>query len=632
MCGITGIYHFHKIEQKEIEQCRAAVEQLKKRGPDNQSVHVKDNICLGHTRLSIIDTSPAANQPFLDSSSRYSLVYNGEIYNYKELRHKLQQAGFEFRTESDTEVLLNWFIHKGTAGFCDLNGFFAFAIYDKLEKELYLVRDRYGIKPLLYYMDDKKVLFASEMKALMQYDLPREIDFSSLNAYLQLNYVPAPHSMLINVKKLEPGCFMHIKNQSEVSIYTYYNIPYPPVLGKYNEISYEKAQIKLVELLDESVQKRLVADVSLGTFLSGGIDSSAITALASRHKSNLSTFSVGYKDEAHFDETKYALKVAKKFKTDHHVFSLDKNDLMQSLFDLLENVDEPFADSSAIAVNTLSAESRKLVKVALSGDGADELFAGYHKHMAEYLLRIKSPVSYIAHGLQPLMPLLPQNRNSKMGNLFRKANRFGKGMKLSDEERYWQWASSMDEADAANLMQKKSNPNNYSRRKFEVLKMLGSEDFNDVLFTDMKLVLQSDMLTKVDSMSMRHGLEVRLPFLDHHLVDFAFSLPVDYKINKQMKKRILQDAFKDILPAELYNRPKQGFEVPLLKWFKTDLMELVEGNLLSDNFIKEQNLFNLNSVKKLKDQLYSSNPADSQYSVWALLVFNSWWKKYIKQS
>src|SRR5690606_28357886 len=194
----------------------------------------------------------------------------------------------------------------------------------------------------------------------------------------------------------------------------------------------------------------------------------------------------------------------------------------------------------------------------------------------------------------------------------------------------WQWASSMDEAEAASLMQKKSDPNNYSRRKSEILKNLGTEDFNDVLYTDMKLVLQSDMLRKVDSMSMMHGLEVRLPFLDHQVVDFAFSLPVYYKINKGMKKRILQDAFKEILPAELYNQPKKGFEVPLLKWFKTDLMELVEGNLLSDSFIKDQNLFNLNSVKKLKDQLYSTNPADSQYAVWALLVFNSWWKKYIK--
>lgn len=630
MCGITGIIARREINDDEFSRLKKSSERLTKRGPDASGLLNHGNIALGHRRLSIIDTGELSNQPMEDISGRYSIVFNGEVYNYQEIKNELLEQGYKFRTNSDTEVILQAYARYGTAFLNKLNGFFALAIYDKEEGTTLLARDRFGIKPLLIFKAEEVFVFASEMKAILEFDIPRKLDQSSLFTYLQLNYIPEPHSILQGVKKLEPGHYLVVSKDLKVQKIPFYQLNYPPENDNYLDIGYDKAQAKFLNLLEESVHKRLVADVPLGTFLSGGIDSSLVTALAARNTKNLNTFSVGFKDDPHFDETEFALAVAKKHKTNHHVFSLSRKDLLGSLYETLDYIDEPFADSSALAVNALSRETAKHVKVALSGDGADEMFAGYHKHMGEFVMRQNGLKQQVVKNLGGLWKALPKSRNSKVGNLFRKLHKFSVGASLTHDERYWLWAGLMSEPEAANLMSKNANAEIYSKRKEQLLHQikLGSS-FNDVLYTDMKVVLQSDMLRKVDLMSMANGLEVRTPFLDHELVNFAFQLDANFKINSEMKKRIVQDAARPLLPIELYNRPKKGFEVPLQMWMRNELSDLIENDLLSDTFIKAQNLFNVEYVRKLKHKLNSNNPDDSQANIWALLVFNSWWKRYL---
>ena len=630
MCGIVGIISRTELSTKRIEQLKLATSKLSKRGPDAKGLIHFESAAFGHRRLSIIDTSRAANQPLSTEDGRYTIVFNGEIYNYRELRSALEKEGVHFSSQSDTEVLLKSYLHYGTAFLNKLHGFFALAIYDRIEKTSLIARDRFGIKPLIIYPHDDYFIFASEMKALLCFDIPKELDHSSLYNYLQFNYIPEPHSIFQSVKKLEPGHYLKIDAENKLQKIPFYHLNYPPSESGYSQLSYQDAQDTFLDLMEKSVEQRLVSDVPIGTFLSGGIDSSLITALAAKKIKNLNTFSVGFKDDSHFDETEYAQAVSKMYNTNHHVFSLSRQDLLDSLEETLEYIDEPFADSSALAVNALSKKTAPHVKVALSGDGADELFSGYHKHQGEFMARKNGIKQNFIKASKPLLEMLPKSRNSKIGNLFRKLHKFSEGASLDKEERYWLWASLMNEASASNLMLKKAKPEVYLKRKTQYLQTIQEgNDFNDVLYTDLKMLLPSDMLRKVDLMSMSNGLEVRVPFLDHKLVDFAFSLPANYKINASMKKRIVQDAAKKLLPSELYNRPKQGFEVPLHSWFKNELSDLIHKQYLSDKFIKEQNLFNPSHVMELRNQLNSSNPLDSQGNIWAILVFNFWWKRYI---
>ncbi len=632
MCGITGIFAFNLVGKFNKIHTTAATQALAKRGPDFHNVYLDDWVGLGHRRLSIIDTSAIAHQPMWDDSERYCIIFNGEIFNYRELKQELTAKGVTFFSQSDTEVLLKLYILEKEKCLNRLNGFFAFCIYDKLEQSFFIARDRYGIKPLLYLYDEHKFLFASEMKSIVSYGIEKELDYTSLHTYLQLNYIPAPNTIFIKVKKLLPGHFIKIIN-SQISIVSYYNIPYSP--DKINQkISYEDAKEKLSNLLEASVQRRLISDVPLGAFLSGGIDSSVITALASKHKPDLHTFSIGFQDEQFFDETEYAKLVARHFKTDHTVFSLTNNDLYEHVHDILDYIDEPFADSSAINVYILSKETRKHATVALSGDGADELLAGYNKHAAFYRVLNKGWKENLVSALQPIWKAIPQSRNNPLGNKARQLARFAEGMKLGSKERYWRWAGFADEETAMKLFSEKSkaalSQEDYLNLKSDILKPIPDQGtINDMLYTDIKLVLSNDMLTKVDLMSMANGLEVRVPFLDYEVVNFLFTLPEEFKINTKIRKRILQDTFKDILPAQLYNRPKKGFEVPLLKWFRNEMKSLIVDNLLSKKFIEEQNIFNYVEIEKLKRELFSSHPGDVHARIWGLIVFQHWWKKYI---
>lgn len=630
MCGITGYYSRERVGQKQKDQLDSAIEKLSKRGPDAKGHAYFDNALLGHRRLSILDTSAASNQPFFDESNRFSMVFNGEIYNYKSIKKDLEDAGISFRSSGDTEVLLKAYIQYGTSFLNKLDGFFALAIYDSHKNEWLIARDRFGIKPLLFYNSDAFFAFASEMKALLEFDIPRAIDQNSLYTYLQLNYIPEPHSIIQDIKKLEPGHYLKIDDQKRLQSIPYYQVEYDPATPSYSTIGYEDAQVKLIELLETSVQNRLISDVPLGTFLSGGIDSSLITALASRHQKDLMTFSVGFENNKQFDESEHALLIAKKYKTNHHRFMLGEQEMIESLHHSLNYIDEPFADSSSLAVHALSNKTSQYVKVALSGDGADELFAGYNKHRGEFLMRKDGVKSALTKNLSFLWQLLPKSRHTKLGNLFRKLHKFSEGSSLSIADRYWLWAALMNEADAANLLIKKGDGEIYSRRKGNLLQALHqSDDFNNILFSDLKMVLQGDMLRKVDLMSMSCGLEVRTPFLDHKLVNFAFQLPSSYKISEFSTKRILRDASKQFLPEELYNKPKHGFEVPLWSWLNNELEDMVFNDLLSTEFLQEQNIFNVSYVNHLKNKLRSKNPADVQANIWAIVVFNHWWKRYI---
>lgn len=632
MCGITGVFAFNLVGKFNMIHVTAATMALHKRGPDFQDVYIDEFVGLGHRRLSIIDTSEIANQPMWDASKRYCIIFNGEIFNYRELRKELEADGVSFFSASDTEVLLNLYIREKEKCLNKLNGFFAFCIYDRQEQTFFLARDRYGIKPLLYLFDEDKFLFGSEMKAMIEYGIDKEIDFQSLFTYLQLNYTPAPATIFTHVKKLLPGHYLNV-SRKKLETHCYYTIP-----DKEQNTStppYDKTKDKLKDLLEDSVQRRLISDVPLGAFLSGGIDSSVVTALAAKHKPDLHTFSIGFKNEKFFDETHYANRVAKHFNTEHTVFSLTNNDLLAHVNSVLDYIDEPFADSSAINVFILSKETRKHATVALSGDGADELLGGYNKHAAFHRIINKGWQENLISSLAQVWKSLPQSRNSFLSNRIRQLNRFAEGMKLTSKERYWRWAGIAKEDQVYSLLSERSKQKfqrqEYDSRKQELQRFIPTrESIRDILMTDMSLVLPNDMLTKVDLMSMAHGLEVRVPFLDYRVVNFIFSLPDDYKITHSLRKRILQDAFRDVLPAELYNRPKKGFEVPLLKWFRKELKSLIMDDLLAEKYIREQGIFEYSEIEKLKLQLMSSNPQDVHARIWALIVFQWWWRKYIR--
>jgi asparagine synthase (glutamine-hydrolysing) len=628
MCGITGIFAFNLVGKFNKIHVTNATMVLEKRGPDFQDIYLDEWIGLGHRRLSIIDTTSVSNQPMWDDTKRYCIIFNGEIFNYRELRTMLEHKGVGFRTTGDTEVLLKLYINDGEGCLSRLNGFFSFCIYDREKQTFFVARDRYGIKPLYYVFDEDKFIFASEMKSIIQYGIERTLDYESLYTYLQLNYIPAPDTIFLNVKKLLPGHYITVQRE-RMSVHQWYTLP---TREETHEIPYSEAKKKLAELLEQSVQRRLISDVPLGAFLSGGIDSSVITALAKRHKSDLHTFSIGFRDEKFFDETHYAKLVADHLKTDHTVFSLTNDDLYAHLNSILDYIDEPFADSSAIAVYILSKETRKHATVALSGDGADEMFAGYNKHAAAFRVLNKGVKENLLDLLGPLWKILPQSRNNFLTNKFRQFRRFNEGSKRSPGDRYWKWAGFATEEDAVRLLAdtQKLDMSSYAARKSNLLRDLPQRDesINDILRSDFRLVLANDMLTKVDSMSMANSLEVRVPFLDVDLVNFAFSLPDSFKIDRTIRKKILQDAFRDILPPQLYNRPKKGFEVPLLKWFRGDMKNKILNELLDAEFVRAQGIFSPDVVEKLKNQLFSGNPGDIHARIWALIVFQTWWKKF----
>lgn len=615
MCGIQGAF-FRKGDRASTLKSHfdKLSEPIKHRGPDDLGFFVDDFVYLGHRRLSIFDLSPDGHQPMFDETKRYSLVYNGEIFNFKELKNELIAHGIKFNSQSDTEVLLQLLIQKGQAALHLLNGFFAFAFYDSLEKKMLIARDRMGIKPLYFYADENLFYFASEMKGLTSLDLPRDIQNESIQTYFQLTYIPAPKSIYKNIFKLNPGELLTIDLQ-KIETKKYYHLPIKPS----SEPNLSK---KLKDLLNHSIELRLQSDVPIGAFLSGGLDSSILVALASQMTKNLNTFSVGFKENSYFDESQYALQVAGKYQTNHHQLMVDNEMIFSEIDSILNHLDEPFADASAIPYSILCGFAKKHVSVALSGDGADELFGGYNKHRAELLSRKYASLKFLGKIFLPLLRPFSGSSENALSNTLRKTKRFLSSVSLHPDDRYLQWCQYNDPKRIKKLLiNYRSSDHLKNYLNFPNLSL------NDVLYNDQTLVLPNDMLYKVDLMSMRHSLEVRVPFLDYRIVELANSLPLTQKISSLKGKVILREEFGHLLPKSILDHPKTGFSVPLASFFEGPLKDKILKNYLDLDFIDNQKIFSLPEIKKIRSVIVNNQTKTMIPLIWSLVVFQHWYQK-----
>ena len=622
MCGIAGSYQIDTSRPTTGDRIVDALKCIAHRGPDDEGVYTAGRAVLGHRRLSIIDTSSAGHQPFADDGGRYTIVFNGEVFNFKELRMKLEVEGHSFRSNSDTEVALRLFAVKGPSFLHDLNGFFALAIHDKERDELFVARDRFGVKPFFWCEHDGRFLFASGMRALLALGAPRAIDPVSLRMYFTHYYIPAPYSMLQGVNKLRPGHSITV-TASGTKLERWYHAE--EAARATARITDTAAHVR--DLLDDAVRIRLISDVPIGTFLSGGLDSSIVSALAKRQKPDLHTFSIGYRDK-YYDETPFAEIVAKHLGTQHTTFTLSNEDLAENYDGLLASIDEPFADQSALPSYVLNKRTRAHVTVALSGDGADEIFGGYRKHQAE--LRVQNPgiVERLALIGAPLWRALPKSRNNTLTDRFRQLDRYARTARLTKEERYLLLASWDDELDTGALVMSASDDEAFAMRRRSITAPLGEHvDLNGLLWADLHTVLTDDMLYKVDLTSMAHALEVRTPFLDRRVVEFAFSLAPHEKFHKGSGKHLLRAAFSHLLPSITLTRAKRGFEVPLTPLLKGPLHHLVDecrdAELLSSAGLEPR------EVAHLLARFHSSDPGSSQATVHALIVYMTWWKAHL---
>jgi asparagine synthase (glutamine-hydrolysing) len=617
MCGIVGIASFRQAVFSFEKNLTEAVKKLSQRGPDFSNIFMSQNVALGHTRLAIIDTSAEANQPFFDESKNVVIVFNGEIYNFKEIKKNLEQKGYTFKTKSDTEVLLYLYIDEGVNFLHQINGDFAFAIYDKRNETLLIARDRYGVKPLYYTFLDGRLHFSSEIKGLLPLlNFIPEMNWEAFLLYLQLNYIPAPLSIYNNIYKLKPGQYIIFKN-NEYKIKTYYEIP-----ENINEQITENLAIETFRnLLSESVNKRLISDVPIGCFLSGGIDSSIITAIAKELKPDIETFTISFKDNSFFDESSDAEIVAKHLKTYHHTIAIEEDNLIELIPDIFNYLDEPFADSSAIAMCALTKYTKKHITVALSGDGGDELLGGYNKHYAHALAFKYYHFRHLLYPFSGLLKILPQSRGSIFSNKIRQLKKFSDGLKFNHTERYWHWATTLHKSDLNKLLKKC-----YENSDFSCFLKTDAFTLHNVLLNDLHLVLPNDMLYKTDFTSMMNSLEVRVPMIDKDLVNFTVTLPINYKIKSKDRKIILKKAFGHLLPQSTLNKPKQGFEVPLQQWLKKSLVNLL-SQYSEKSFIDKQQIFDYEYIQNLMYRLHSVRPLDSAIHLWNFIIFQHWWKK-----
>lgn len=621
MCGIVGISIKNNASINELSKIDDALKSLQHRGPDNQASKIcSNNLAMGQARLSILDLSSNANQPMVSENGRYTLVFNGEIYNFITLKNELIKLGYTFKRNSDTEVLLNLLIEYKEKGIEKLNGFFAFAFYDKKTDILLFARDRFGIKPLHFYQDDDQFIFASEIRPFFKFDIDKTLNNHALDLLFTLTYIPQPISILKRVKKAKPGCFYSFKNNN-LEEFEYYK----PTAKNQLDLSYNEAKKELNLKLNQAIQLRMVSDVPLGSFLSGGVDSSIVSALAKDYKFDLKTFSIGF-DHPFFDESKYANDVVAKIGTQHTKIMLNESDFTQNFNEFINAIDEPFADSSAYAVYLLTKKTKENVTVALSGDGADELFGGYRKHYAEWMVRNSSGFKKTGINIaSKLMKGLGESRSGKIGDLNRKIQKLAKGYQLNSTDRYWYWACFIKASDKNKLLKKNS------KIIFDNFIHFKGEDLNEVLIQDQQFILPNDMLLKVDMMSMANSLEVRTPFLDHNLVDFVNALPSDFKVNKKGRKQILIDTFKNRLPESVYNRQKKGFEIPLQSWIGNNIDEILFSDLFSKSYIENQGLFDYKFIDELRKNWNNPQLGDKIYLIWTLLIFQNWWNTHINE-
>lgn len=619
MCGIAGIYHFNQPAGEADEQrIKNALKAIAHRGPDHQEVITNNRSCFGHVRLSIIDPSEAANQPMTDEHNRFTLIYNGELYNYKQIRNDLKTKGHSFRTSGDTEVVLKAFMEYGSACLQYFNGFFSFAIYDHVKQSFFAARDRFGIKPFYYSLDETGIVFGSELSAVSAITESRKLNPEALHLYFQLTYIPAPHSILEGILKLPAGYMIELSAQhSKVS--SYYE------LGETDSFSAEfdeAAEIIRTEV-ERSVEMRMVADVPLGTFLSGGIDSSIISAVANKHHQNLETFSLGFSDSKFLDESDAAQQVADFIGSHHHRIMVNRGDLTDQLSPMLNQLDEPFGDSSALALYILSKETSKYVKVVLSGDGADELFGGYNKHRALARSENKSISNCLLKVASPLLSSDNSGRSDKISNRKRKISKYSQGLRHPLDQRYWNW---LEWTPAETVSELLLSPRRDIEFENAVKGRISAENLNSILSTDIKVLLSGDMLTKADRMSMAHSLELRTPFLDHELVRKVNAMPFEYKCNSQQGKLLLRKAFAGQVPDFVFEKPKQGFEIPVEQWLRNELRSELEENS-EKQLIEAQAVFNHNVLQQMIGEFLEKGQNKFASTLWCFIVFQRWWKR-----
>ena len=631
MCGIAGIVS----ETGGLLDAQLApmIEAQAHRGPDAWGVWSDERCALGHRRLSIIDLSEAGRQPMSNADGSLLITFNGEIYNFQQLRRELESLGYKFRTRTDTEAIIYAYDRWGVACLSKLRGMFAFGIWDRARRRLFLARDRVGKKPLFYARFGARFLFASELQGILaDKDVPREVEPRAIDAYLSYGYIPAPLTAFKGVYKLPPAHYLTLDLERDGfekrAIERYWSLDYEPKL----QIKEEEACEVLREKLTEAVRLRMISDVPLGAFLSGGIDSSIVVGLmASVSGSKVKTFSIGF-NEAAYDETAHARRIAEKWETDHHEFIVEP-DALSILPKLVRHYGEPYADSSAIPTYYVAQMTRRSVTVALNGDGGDESFAGYERYLANYLAERMRAIPGVAMAARALGRVIPDSINPK--SRVRQARRFLTVASRPMAERYPRWLK---------MFQDEAKPRLYSREFSGQLNGHADESVRSLfsglpqphplhpvdisMAVDVSSYLPYDLLVKVDITSMANSLEARSPFLDHEVMEFAARLPVEIKFRGGRLKSLLKRAFADLLPPENVNRRKMGFGVPVGQWFRGPMRELLRDALLSSQSIK-RGYFREPEVRRLVEE-HQERRADNSFQLWNLLLLELWHREFLE--
>lgn len=598
MCGIAG---FNWKDQGAIE---TMTEAMKHRGPDDHGIFCDHNCSLGHTRLSILDLSPRGHQPM--TYRDYVIVYNGEIYNYKEIRTELEKIGYKFTTGTDTEVILAAYFRWGASCVTRFNGMWAFCIYDQERQTLFLSRDRFGIKPLYYYFDGSRFIFASELKAIKNHALKFETDNNGLNFYFYQKYIGGDSTIYKNCHKLKPSenLFFDL-HTDKITVTKYFNLENE--IRQWSRVS-EKERIEAVEeVLADAVTMRLVADVPVGSFLSGGVDSSLISAIISKSKKDFDTFSIGFRDES-YNELDYSQIVAKHIGTAHHYEFMDVNEDAIRL--VLGAMDEPFGDSSVFPTYLLSKITRQRVTVSLSGDAGDEVFAGYDTYKA---FKIAKYIPRWLVGLsKPFVGTIgPSDKKVTLGF---KMKRFVRDFDDSACRRHLNWMATFPDQSRKSLLGDSFIPAE------QIVKCESQNNLLSVQLNDIHNYLAEDILKKVDLASMLVSLEARVPFLDYRLVPLVLSLPDNYKIRFLTTKWLLKKIAGKYLPGQIINRPKRGFTVPVSKWVKNS--ELIREFLTNKKYY-ENGPLNYDYATRLLNE-HSSGQCDNARELWLVFVYNYW--------
>ncbi|MGM0609114.1 MAG: asparagine synthase (glutamine-hydrolyzing) [Candidatus Muiribacteriota bacterium] len=626
MCGICGIYNINK-KKIDFTVLKEINNTMIHRGPDDEGYYVNNYIGLGHRRLSIIDLK-TGHQPVFNEDSSIAVVFNGEIYNFKKIKQILTEKGHIFKTLTDTEVIVHGYEEWGVKCIENFRGMFSFAVWDNNKKQLFIGRDRLGIKPLYYYKDADRIIFSSELKGILQdKTVSKKINYEGMSDFFSYGYVPSPKSIFKNIYKIPPGSTL-ICDDNKFKIEKYWDLNFE---DKYITTEKEYTE-KLVDILHESVEMRLISDVPIGAFLSGGVDSSLIVSLMSEiMKEPVITNTIGF-DDKNFDESEYAKKTSLFFKTNHNEFFV-KPELYKVLDILSWHYDEPFADSSSIPAYYVSKMTRKNVKVALSGDGGDESFGGYRRYyfdvLENYFRKIipapirKEIIGRIA-SIYPKADRLPQ---------FLRAKTLLTNLSMDSVSGYFNSMSLVlsDQKDKLFSDSVKKELNGYSSVNVfkNHAKNCDSDDFLSVIqYIDFKTYLPDDILVKVDRASMANSLEVRVPILDHKFVEFAASLPSGMKLKGKDSKYILKKASSQKLPEEILNRKKMGFSVPMSLWLKKDLKDLFEKILFSEKEKEIDNFFNQTYIKEKWFNHLKGSEDNSQF-LWCLISFYLWADKYL---